>query len=139
MTRRLEDFIGRFGLSRVIEDRLADQSLRFEGRATISATDQGAIYAEAGKMTFPNGQTFQSERSYLWAHDGALVRVCFEDGRAFHDFDPVAGGAASEHLCGQDMYRGGYEFGDWPRWSLTWAVSGPRKDYTSCSMFTPLA
>ena len=139
MTRELRDFVGRYGLSREIEDRHAKQKLTFLGKAEITATIDGARYAETGRMTFPNGPSFQSERRYLWAADGARIRVCFEDGRAFHDFDPEQGGAATEHLCGDDMYRGGYDFSDWPRWTLTWSVSGPRKDYTSCSMFTPLA
>ena len=139
MSRSLSDFLGCYAITRVIEDSHADQVLHFEGEASVTASLEGAIYAETGKMTFPNGQSFQSERRYLWIDDGALVRVSFEDGRPFHDFDPVQGGAATEHLCGEDMYRGGYDFSEWPRWSLTWAVSGPRKDYRSHSMFTLLA
>ena len=138
MTRVLSDFPGRYAITREIEDIHAGQVLRFVGEAEISRFEDGAVYAETGKMTFPNGQSFQSERRYRWRNDGALVRVCFDDGRRFHDFDPAVGGAASEHRCGEDLYRGGYDFSDWPRWSLTWSVSGPRKAYRSQSIFIPV-
>ena len=138
MTRRVSDFCGRFALTREIADSHAGQIVHFVGEAQITASPDGAVYSETGIMTFANGQSFQSERRYLWIEDGTLVRVCFDDGRAFHDFDPEQGGAATEHLCGDDMYRGGYDFSDWPRWSLTWSVSGPRKNYRSHSVFTPL-
>lgn len=138
MTRVLLDFIGRYALTREIDDRHAGHMLRFAGQAEIATTPQGASYVETGKMTFPNGQAFQSERRYNWAMSDGPVWVTFDDGAAFHSFDPRTGGAASEHLCGDDMYRGGYDFGAWPRWSLTWVVAGPRKEYRSETLFTPI-
>jgi hypothetical protein len=138
MTRRLDDFFGRYSLAREIYDRRAGQVLRFTGFAEITPTDAGALYIETGEMVMPEGQVFQAQRRYLWAARGDKVQVSFDDGRAFHDFDPQQGGAATEHLCGEDMYRGGYEFSDWPHWSLTWSVSGPRKDYRSQSFFIPV-
>jgi len=132
--RRLGDFIGTYSVSRVIEDHRAGQQSRFEGQASIDAHEAGAIYREAGHLIL-NDQRFAAERSYIWRANGARIDVLFEDGRAFHDFDPEAGGNATEHLCGQDMYRGGYDFSEWSCWAVTWDVAGPRKDYRSVTWY----
>jgi hypothetical protein len=133
---RLSAFIGSYDVARVIDDRRAAAQPRFEGRAVLFLSSSGAVYHETGALIL-NGQRFEAERSYLWHEDGGRIWVRFADGREFHDFDPKIGGLASAHLCGADMYRGGYELSDWPRWSVTWDVSGPRKDYRSITTYMP--
>jgi len=137
MSRGLADFLGRYRLTRQIEDARAQAQSRFEGEAVIAATSDGASYREVGQLIM-DGQRFEAERSYIWRQKGARIDVLFADGRPFHDFDPVAGGKATEHLCGADWYRGGYDFKSWPEWSVTWDVSGPRKQYRSVSVYTYL-
>ncbi|MCF2872205.1 DUF6314 family protein [Octadecabacter sp. G9-8] len=132
--RTLADFIGAYDVSRVIDDAHAGGQSRFEGRAVIAPDDAGAVYTETGHLIV-NAQRFQAERSYLWRENGPRVDVLFADGRAFHDFDPQAGGHAAEHLCGEDMYRGGYDFSEWSCWAVTWDVQGPRKDYRSVTWY----
>ncbi len=135
--RDLAAFFGGYSVTRRIEDRRAAQTVRFEGRAQISEGDtrHSALYREAGEMQVAQGR-FTAERSYLWRAQAGRILVQFDDGRPFHDFDPVSGGAATEHLCGQDWYLGGYDFSDWPQWSVTWEVSGPRKDYRSVTRYS---
>ncbi|MBT5294055.1 MAG: hypothetical protein HOL32_00275 [Octadecabacter sp.] len=137
MTRQLADFIATYDVNRVIEDAKTGGQSRFEGQAVIAHDALGAIYTETGNLIL-NEQRFQADRSYLWRTNGARIDVLFEDGRAFHDFDPSLGGQATEHLCGEDMYRGGYDVSDWPRWAVTWTVSGPRKDYRSVTWYVRL-
>lgn len=132
--RRLEDFIGAYDVHRVIEDARSGAQSRFEGRADITATLDGALYRETGTLNV-NGQSLRAERSYAWSQQGARIHVQFADGAPFHDFDPATGGQATEHLCGQDMYRGGYDFSQWSCWSVTWDVVGPRKDYRSVTLY----
>ena len=134
MSRGLADFLGRYRLTRQIEDARAQAQSRFEGEAVIAAISDGASYREVGQLVM-NGQRFEAERSYIWRQEGPRIGVSFADGRPFHDFDPVAGGKATEHLCGADWYRGGYDFRSWPEWSVTWDVSGPRKRYRSVSVY----
>ncbi len=134
--RQLADFIGRFDLSRVIEDRRAGAVSRFSGQAVIAPGEGGAVYTETGVLTL-NEQQFEAERRYFWVQDGVRVAVSFADGAPFHWFDPAAGGQASAHLCGADMYRGGYDLAHWPDWSVTWDVSGPRKEYRSVTRYVP--
>lgn len=134
MTRGLEDFLGRYTVSRTIVDRKAGAEAQFEGLAEIAADGVGAVYRETGHLIMGD-QRFEAERRYLWRARGPLIAVLFEDGRAFHEFDPVAGGQANEHLCGEDLYRGGYDVSQWSCWAVTWEVTGPRKDYTSVSWY----
>ncbi|MCF2903507.1 DUF6314 family protein [Octadecabacter sp. CECT 8868] len=132
--RTISDFLGVYKVTREIADHRAEARSQFDGQAVIAATAEGATYRETGGLIV-NGQRFEAERSYLWQQAGDRIWVSFEDGRAFHDFDPQSGGLASEHLCGEDMYRGGYEVSDWPLWSVTWNVKGPRKDYRSVTIY----
>jgi hypothetical protein len=133
-------FFGTFAVARTIQDRLSGEIVRFDGTATLERRSDGvgAKYAELGEMVQPSGVRFHAERSYLWHEDAGRIWVRFADGRDFHDFDPKIGGLASAHLCGADLYRGGYELSDWPRWSVTWDVSGPRKDYCSITTYVPV-
>ncbi|SMX32256.1 DUF6314 family protein [Octadecabacter ascidiaceicola] len=132
--RELSAFIGRYSVSRRIDDRHAQIETLFDGQAEIAVQGDGAIYREVGHLIVGD-QRFEAERRYLWHEDAERIFVSFEDGRAFHDFDPTLGGQASEHLCGEDMYRGAYDFSEWARWSVTWNVQGPRKDYMSTTSY----
>jgi len=73
-------------------------------------------------------------------------RVTFEDGRDFH---PWTAGAV-EHLCNRDLYQGGVDVpeeqavsSDLSRepsdlsWELRWRVTGPEKDYTMHTTYSP--
>lgn len=132
--RGIEDFLGAYTVSRKIEDRLSGAVTTFEGEAQITATSEGAIYRETGQLVM-GAQRFTAERNYLWHQAGARIEVLFDDGRPFHDFDPTHGGQATEHLCGDDLYRGGYDFSQWSCWALRWDVAGPRKDYCSVTWY----
>jgi len=132
--RGLADFIGAYTVARRIEDRLSGAETTFEGTAQITATDEGADYTETGHLIM-NAQRFTAQRSYVWRAAGARIDVLFADGRPFHDFDPQSGGQATQHLCGDDLYQGGYDFAEWTCWCLRWDVSGPRKDYASVTWY----
>lgn len=132
--RALVDFIGEYTVSREITDARAGGTSRFEGRAVIKPHDGGAIYTETGTLVM-SSQRFAAERSYVWREEAGRIYVAFADGAPFHDFDPQKGGAATEHLCGEDMYRGGYDFSEWSCWAVRWDVSGPRKDYASVTWY----
>ena len=131
----LSKFIGLYDIERIIDDRIASVPSRFEGRAMLSMSPRGAVYFETGALIL-DGKRFEAERSYLWYEDGGRIGVCFADGCEFHNFDPVAGGQATTHLCGADLYQGSYDLSDWPRWSVTWEASGPRKNYRSVTSYT---
>lgn len=130
-------FIGKYSLARKILDERAGQEFRFQGNAEIFAVQDGYRYLEIGTLQMPSVAPMKAERSYLWREAGDKVEVFFKDGRPFHYFDPIQGGRATEHLCGADWYRGGYELSEWPVWTVTWDVEGPRKLYHSTTTYTP--
>ena len=72
----------------------------------------------------------RAERRYVWQDD---LSVFFEDGRFFHRVP--AGGGETEHWCDPDTYRGRYDFSAWPRFEVSWQVTGPQKAYHSHSLY----
>ena len=118
----------------MITDARAGSEAQFEGHAVIAPVGEGAVYTETGALIM-GAQRFEAQRTYRWHRAGGRIEVMHADGTAFHDFDPQAGGAASAHLCGDDLYRGTYDFSQWSCWAVTWTVQGPRKDYTSVTWY----
>ncbi|RYH03300.1 hypothetical protein EU805_06145 [Salipiger sp. IMCC34102] len=126
----LGDFEGDWRLARLIDDRLAGQEGRFEGRARLTAAGDGALaYVESGTLHLGAAPPLQAERRYIWRAQDGRIAVFFADGRTFHSFRPTGEGAGTDHPCGADFYRVAYDFNDFPRWTTRWRVSGPRKDY----------
>lgn len=126
-------FSGEWTLVRTITDRRAGAAGRFEGTCLFTASDAGLVCEERGRLRYGGQPEMDAKRRYLWRQPapGRIV-VDHGDGRPFHAFDlePVA---EAEHLCPPDTYRATYDFRTWPRWRVTWRVSGPRKDYVSVS------
>ena len=110
MPRGLMDFAGDWGVIRVIEDRLGPPG-QFEGTAALTPDGPGLTYMEKGRLTLGS------------------------DARPIHRFDPNLGGAGERHYCDPDFYDVVYALDDWPNWSSTWTVTGPRKDYTMRTQF----
>lgn len=126
----LSDFAGAWRIERTI--RHADgTAARFTGRAVWQPDAGGLSYHETGQMVLQNGLHFAGERRYLWADD---LSVSFEDGRFFHMVPPQGG--ETSHWCAPDQYTGCYDFTQWPAFTVTWRVSGPRKSYRMLTRYT---
>jgi hypothetical protein len=137
MMRTAEEFEGHWTLHRTIDDRQGRQTGDFRGTATFSFVESGKLrYHEAGGMRFgTDGPVFRAERKYEWQFGEKDVCVVFDDGSAFHSFVPSGQVPGTTHLCGDDLYEVTYDLRDWPVWTATWKVVGPRKDYTSVSSY----
>ncbi len=132
----LPDFQGRWSLRRTILDRMGDAEGQFEGEATFTSMEVGLAYHEEGVLAFPGRPALRAERRYFWRDGpGGRIEVLFHDGRPFHDIEPGSGATAT-HLCAPDLYQVSYDFTVWPRWTATWQVSGPRKDYEMVSQYS---
>jgi hypothetical protein len=128
---RLTDFLGRWRLTRRIDDARAVVEGRFAGVAEFRAAGTGLLCEERGRLTYAGQPPLEAFRTYLWRQDGAgRIAVDHADGRPFHSF-ALGAVAEADHTCAPDFYRVRYDFADWPRWRATWRVSGPRKDYVS--------
>lgn len=128
MTLDPTHLLGSWRFDREIEDRLAGETTRIEGRAEFSVVDDGRIrWHESGEWARPTG-TVPVQRT-LWIEprtEGWFVT--FEDRRDFH---PWTTDHDVEHPCGRDTYVGTVTPGaDREHWSLEWLCTGPEKDYT---------
>lgn len=131
----LQDFQGLWRLERQITDALGPDAV-FTGTARFSPDDAGLMLHEAGRLELTGQGGFQAERRYLWRQDDAKIAVLFADGRDFHRFDPTLPEPAADHWCDPDTYQVRYDFREWPLWRAEWRVTGPRKDYVMCSLYT---
>ncbi len=130
------DFLGVWRLSRQIDDRFGGTAGTFVGTARFAQVGpQQLDYAEEGQIRFGDGPTLTANRHYQWHFRSDMVDVRFADGAAFHGFVPQGQVDGTDHPCGDDHYQVAYDFTDWPRWRATWRVTGPRKDYTSVSVY----
>ncbi|MEO1138615.1 MAG: DUF6314 family protein [Pseudomonadota bacterium] len=134
MIPKLGAFEGTWRLSREIWPAGAPQA-QFVGEARFAPGQGGLVYSEEGLLTLDGQQPVRAERTYLWRqNDEQSVAVFFADGRAFHTFGTEQ--LADRHWCDPDTYDVRYDFSDWPRWSTSWRVSGPRKDYRMISRYS---
>ena len=131
----LDDFAGDWQIERIIEDRRAGTEIQLTGQVRMTPDGDDYRYQEEGTLVFSDGRTLAATRRYLWRRDGDGVAVYFDDGRYFHSFDPAAERPSARHWCDPDRYDVDYDLSDWPRWSVRWEVSGPRKEYVTATWF----
>lgn len=131
-----EDFLGVWAIHRQITDMRAMETGVLAGEARFTRAGDWLDYSEAGTLRFGEGRPIPAEQRYRWRFGDDRVAVHFADGRHFHDFALVGAPEASDHLCGDDLYKGSYLFLRWPEWKVVWNVEGPRKRYRSETVFT---
>ncbi len=129
----LTDLEGRWTLSRRIVDHLAAREGRFVGQCRWLPDAHGLRQDEAGILHYADAPPMQAHRSYLWRAEGEGLVVSFDDGRPFHRLGP--GQLSDLHQCDPDLYEVRYDFSQWPDWTQSWRVRGPRKDMTLHSRF----
>ena len=133
-----ERFAGRWLLYRHVFDLDSQWLGRFEGHADLEPTDDGLSYFEVGKLQFGGLTAIDATRRYYWHFPSeGRVDVTFEDGSAFHHFDPDQSRSEASHFCDPDTYEVTYDFSGWPVWRVEWRVEGPLKDYRLVSVYSP--
>jgi Family of unknown function (DUF6314) len=79
----------------------------------------------------------EARRAYRFVIESAdAFSVFFADGRFFHRAAIVSGTASVGHDCEPDTYRGRYRFRDPDCWSLSWRITGPRKNLVIGTVFS---
>lgn len=106
---------------------------RFEGESVWAADGALLRCTEAGELE-QGGQRFPARRETLWRATPQAIEVLFGDGRPFH----AIGDAPALHHCAPDTYALRYDFTLWPRWSVRWHVTGPRKSYRATTRYAPI-
>jgi len=140
---KLDDFAGRWNLSRVIDDRRAKTQGDFKGTALFSphAGSAGVLdYFETGEMAYAGQPKMAASRAYIWQDSSAGIEVLFDDGRPFHLIQCASIAPDAVHHCDPDLYHVSYDFAGWPeKWRAVWRVQGPRKDYRMASEYVRAA
>ncbi|MGH1578062.1 DUF6314 family protein [Planktotalea sp.] len=122
------DFVGRWNIARVIDDKHAGGQAHFAGTALIACKDKDWVYSETGVLEISGIAPMQAERTYLWRPDDAGFDIFFDDKRFFHRFD-LDQESQARHWCDPDQYEVQYDLSKWPSWQSTWIVLGPKKNY----------
>ncbi len=139
MARDLRRFLlGTWQLTRRIDDRRSSVGGQLIGVARLRPDADALSYVEEGTLSFGDWHG-DAHQAYRFVVAGSWARVCFRDGRPFHDLDLSSGSAAVAHACGADLYRGRYRILDDARWTLAWRITGPRKDIVIGSVYRRLA
>lgn len=132
--------VGVWTFDRLITDRMAGEELHVDGTVTFSAQDDDLVlWREQGTLHRGVAHLAVERTLQIVRRPGGSQQwdVTFEDGREFHPWSPQVW---VEHLCGADTYRGlvlADGNGQVPTAvSVTWEVSGPRKDYTMVTRLT---
>jgi hypothetical protein len=111
----------------------------FTGTARFTRQDAGRTrWEETGHLVLGDyaGPAFRTLQIAV-AERGH--EVLFEDGRPFHPLDLAEKRCVVEHLCGEDIYRGGFLVESEDRLRVVWHVDGPRKRDVIESVYTRLA
>ena len=127
---------GAWEIRRSLEDSRRGQRGTFHGRAVFTPDQEGGLaYREEGRLALGRFETL-AHQSYRYGFPAPHVaEVSFDDGRPFHALDLSAGQWKAEHLCVADLYRAWFRVEGPERWSVTWTVTGPRKDQRLESLF----
>jgi len=107
-------------------------------------TDRILKYREDLEVTLKDGETkgMTAYQEYVYEYDERRDQIVtkFVDGRLFFELNFEAEGQVAKgvHLCGDDTYRGTYDFGGEKEGSfvLRVEVEGPRKGHTILTRFT---
>lgn len=118
---------GRWEFDRRIDDRLAGEHGTVTGTAEFVNESDGRVrWTERGIMAWQARNVPVSRTLFLELRDDGWF-VTFEDRRDFHRWIP---GEVVDHPCNADLYRGLVAATQTDRWTMTWEVRGPAKDYT---------
>ena len=120
---------GRWRIARRISDARAGMVGRLTGWAAFTPSADGLIHDEIGDLRFGAYLGPATRLYHLVINGPAEAMVRHADGTPFHALDLASGRAAILHRCGDDDYRGRYRVLDENRFTVSWQVAGPRKQY----------
>ncbi|MBS9718588.1 DUF6314 family protein [Pseudohalocynthiibacter aestuariivivens] len=129
------DFCGSWWLGREIIDLKTGLRGYMDGMATFEPDSSSLRYIEVGRLVYAGQPQLRASRRYWWQPRPGGIDICFDNGQFFHRLDITQRTTKAEHVCAEDTYNVLYDFSEWPVWSATWHVAGPRKLYTMTSSY----
>lgn len=142
------NFVGEWKLSRIINLESKLNCYKAYGSAHFRRSneeDNLLLYAEELIINYNqddnpdrnlNKTQIKAVQSYKYAFDNSknVINKLFKDGRHFYELDVREGTAHAKHMCINDSYVADYVFNK-NKFSLTYSVSGPKKDYIIQTIF----
>ena len=123
-------------MERRIHDTKNREIGRLRGRAEFTPGHGDIGFVERGVLVLAHAR-MEAWRDYRFViDDDHAFSVFFSDGRLFHRARIIAGTASVSHDCAPDTYCGRYRFPHPDRWSLSWRITGPRKDLVISTVFS---
>ncbi len=123
-------FRGVWHVDRHILDLDSEWLGRFDGQAMFEDHEGHLAYHEEGILKFGGLTGSRATRDYIWTFPSdSHVKVLFDDGADFHEFNPWEDRPFARHFCDPDEYDVTYDFRKYPQWRAEWRVEGPKKDY----------
>ena len=132
----LSDFEGNWSLGRLVRDVRAGQLVQADGSAVLRRDGDRLVYDETVTLRIPGQPEMTGTRRYHWCEADGQIAISFDDGRYFHTLKLGQVAAQDHHDCPPDSYDALYDFSGWPRWTVRWTVSGPRKSYEMETKYT---
>lgn len=101
------------------------------------------FYKEEGEHILENGTSVSFFRENIYCLNQDYLDVYFAHNRKrgaffhrlFFSKNPKDCLAHGEHLCGQDLYEGTYQFIDPNRFTILYRIKGPQKNMQICTLF----
>lgn len=140
--KQLRDYLcDTWRLQRRITHHQTNQVVTIEGIATWQAAPGAEekytyLYGEKCVMQLEN-YTAKATQTYGYHFPSeSIAAVYFSDGRFFYTLDLATSHCDIQHLCGEDIYDGMVDAISKREYRQIWRVSGPRKHYTSHTIFS---
>jgi len=128
------DILGQWELTRNIKDKLNDKIFNLIGISIFTENNASYVCNETGIIKSDNFQS-KAHQTYSWLLKPKGWEISFLNGNFFHDLELVMCDQQVYHKCNNDIYRGFFKLNLPTDFSVTWNVSGPRKDYQSQSYY----
>ncbi|KQM24361.1 hypothetical protein ASL10_14010 [Frigoribacterium sp. Leaf8] len=135
--------LGRWSVTREIDDHRTGEHARFDGTATIeearAGSDLVATYDEAGELVVADRRTPATRRLGYGARGDGSLDVRFADGRHFVDLDLRSGAWEAHHPCAPDAYLVETRVLSPTSFEERWTVRGPAKSYDALTTYERVA
>lgn len=111
------------------------------GQGIFTNTDQSELfYTELGCFTTKNGNQLKTSNAYFYVYNKSTNRLEKYFAIDLHTkgdlFYVLGSDKTAEHHCGQDIYKAHYELLAPSELVINYSVTGPRKNYTSRTVYT---
>jgi hypothetical protein len=108
------------------------------GLATVTQFDDPHNYKEEVRVKFsgyPDITIAHQEYTFKYNPHNNTIKQLTSSAELMYELEIDGGGATGRYLCGSDSYLANYHFIEDNKFTLTYIVQGPYKNYTISTIF----